>query len=152
MSQSRRPSPSPSLPTLAERGRVPTLAVLLCIFMLTVTPFLGGLIQGQTANLARNILYACATAVLLGQVWRGSVWAWRITLSLCMAAGLLVFIVGMLAGSVSWQGWVISVAGIAFLLLGTALVATPAIRAFLDTRWLSRTSAGKEAAKQAGRP
>ncbi|THF71877.1 hypothetical protein E7T06_00445 [Deinococcus sp. Arct2-2] len=152
MSQTRRPTPSSSLPTLAERGRVPTLAVLLCIFMLTVTPFLGGLIQGQTANLARNILYACATAVLLGQVWRGSVWAWRITLSLSMAAGLLVFVVGMLAGGVSWQGWVISIAGIAFLLLGTALVATPAIRAFLDARWLSRSSAGRKATQKSGRP
>jgi peptidoglycan/LPS O-acetylase OafA/YrhL len=157
VSQTRRPTPSSPLPpTLAERGRVPTLAVLLCIFMLTVTPFLGGLLQGQTANLARNILYACATAVLLGQVWRGSVWAWRITLGLCMAAGLLVFIVGMLAAGVSeesasWQGWVISVAGIAFLLLGTALVATPTIRAFLDARWLSRTSAGRQAAKAGGR-
>jgi hypothetical protein len=120
--------------------------------MITVTPFLGGLIQGQTANLARNILYACGTAVLLAQVWRGSVWAWRITLSLSMAAGLLVFVAGMLAGSVSWQGWVISGAGIGFLLLGTALVATPSIRAFLDVRWLARSSAGRQAAGQGGRP
>lgn len=122
----------------AEAGRTPTLAVLVGIFMVTVTPFVAGLVQGQTADWGRNVLYAVATAALLYSVWRGSVWAWRLTVGLCMVAGLLVFVVGMLAGSVAWQGWVVSGAGLAYLLLGTALVGTAVIRAFLDSRWEAR--------------
>lgn len=135
---SPRRDPSPFNPTLAEAGRVPTLAVLAGLFMLATTPFLGRLLQGSADNLTRNVLYAAATAVLLGQVWRGSVWAWRLTVAFSMAAGLLVFVAGMLAGVSNWQGWIISLAGLGFLLLGTCLVAVPAIRAFLDSRWVGR--------------
>ncbi len=122
----------------AEAGRTPTLAVLVGIFMVTITPFVAGLVQGQTADWTRNLLYAVATAVLLYNVWRGSVWAWRLTVGFCMVAGLVVFVVGMLAGSVAWQGWVVSGAGVTYLLLGTALVGTAVIRAFLDSRWEAR--------------
>ncbi|MFC6666281.1 hypothetical protein ACFP9V_13635 [Deinococcus radiopugnans] len=112
--------------------------MLLGIFMVTITPFVAGLVQGQTADWLRNLLYAFATAVLLYNVWRGSVWAWRLTVGFCMVAGLVVFVIGMLAGSVAWQGWVVSGAGLAYLLLGTALVGTAVIRAFLDARWAAR--------------
>ncbi|TDE85958.1 hypothetical protein E0686_08925 [Deinococcus sp. S9] len=134
----RGPDPSPFDPALAEGGRVPTLAVLAGLFMLATTPFFGHLLQGNTDNLARNVLYACATAVLLGQVWRGSVWAWRLTVGLSMFAGLLIFVVGMLAAVSNWQGWIISLAGLGFLLLAICLVAVPGIRAFLDVRWAAR--------------
>lgn len=134
----RGPGPSPFDPARAASGRVPTLAVLAGLFMLATTPFFGRLLRGDSADLLRNVLYACATAVLLAQVWRGSVWAWRLTVALSMFAGLLVFVAGMLAGVSSWQGWVVSAAGLAFLLLGTCLVAVPGIRAFLDARWAAR--------------
>lgn len=134
----RGPVPSPFDPALAQAGRVPTLAVLAGLFMLATTPFFGHLLQGNADNLARNVLYAAATAALLGQVWRGSVWAWRLTVAFSMVAGLLVFVVGMLAGVSNWQGWVISLAGLGFLGLGTCLVGVPAIRAFLDSRWAGR--------------
>lgn len=114
---------------------MPTLAVLAGLFMLATTPFLGRLLQGQTDHLARNLLYAAATAVLLGQVWRGSVWAWRLTVGFSVVAGLLVFVAGMLAGVSNGLGWVISAAGLAFLVLGMCLVAVGSIRAFLDSRW-----------------
>jgi hypothetical protein len=129
---------SPFDPRQAEAGRTPTLAVLVGIFMVTITPFVAGLVQGQTADWTRNLLYAIATGVLLFNVWRGSVWAWRLTVGFCMVAGLVVFVVGMLAGSVAWQGWVVSGAGVVYLLLGTALVGTAVIRAFLDSRWAAR--------------
>ncbi|CAM3835883.1 hypothetical protein [Deinococcus frigens] len=132
---------SPFDPRQAEAGRAPTLAVLTGIFMVSVTPFVAGLVQGQTADWGRNLLYAVATAALLYGVWRGSVWAWRLTVGMCMVAGLVIFVVGMLAGSVAWQGWVVSGAGLAFLLLGTALVGTAVIRAFLDSRWAARQQA-----------
>lgn len=131
-------APSPFNAQQAEAGRTPTLAVLLGIFMVTITPFVAGLVQGQTADWLRNLLYAFATAVLLYNVWRGSVWAWRLTVGFCMVAGLVVFVIGMLAGSVAWQGWVVSGAGLVYLLLGTALVGTAVIRAFLDARWAAR--------------
>lgn len=136
------PGPSPlSTPdaALAQAGRVPTLAVLMALLMTSATPFLAGLLQGQTQNLGRNVLYTCLTVFLLGMVWRGSVWAWRLTVSFSMAAGLLVFIVGMLAGTAAWQGWLVSGAGLVYLLLGTALVGTASIRAFLDSRWAARS-------------
>ncbi|MDV6373679.1 hypothetical protein [Deinococcus arenicola] len=129
---------SPFDPRLAEAGRTPTLAVLVGIFMVTITPFVAGLVQGQTADWVRNLLYAVATAVLLYNVWRGSVWAWRLTIGFCMVAGLVIFVVGMLAGSVAWQGWIVSGAGLIYLLLGTALVGTAVIRSFLDSRWTDR--------------
>lgn len=136
---SAAPTPSPHDPALAEAGRVPTLAVLVTLFGLTVLPFLAGLLQGQTAGVLREMLYAAATAFLLHMVWRGSVWAWRLTISFGMLAGFLVFIVGMLAGSASWRGWIVSLAGLGYLLLCTALVGTPSIRAFLDSRWAQRS-------------
>ncbi len=134
---------SPFDPAQAEAGRVPTLVVLAGLFMLATTPFLGRLLQGQTDHLARNLLYAAATAVLLGQVWRGSVWAWRLTVGFSVAAGLLVFVVGMLAGVSNGQGWVISLAGLGFLVLGTCLVGVSSIRAFLDSRWGRRGGGGR---------
>ena len=132
-----RPS-SPHDPALAGAGRVPTQVVLAGLFMISTTPFLAGLLQGQTGDFARNVLYTCATAALLAQVWLGSVWAWRVTVGLSMFTGILVFIVGMLTGTVSWQGWVISVAGLAYIALGLLLVGQPAIRSFLDRRWDER--------------
>lgn len=137
-SPQRGPQFSPFNSALAEAGRIPTLVVLAGLFMLATTPFLGRLVQGQTDNLARNVLYAAATAVLLGQVWRGSVWAWRLTVSFSVFAGLLVFVVGMLAGVSNWQGWLVSLAGLGFLVLGICLVAVESIRAFLDARWKAR--------------
>ena len=139
MSLSKRgPDPSPFDPALAAGGRLPTLVVLAGLFMLATTPFFGRLLQGNAEDLTRNVLYAAATAVLLVQVWRGSVWAWRLTVGFSVFAGLLVFVVGMLAAVGSWQGWVISLAGVGFLALGLCLVAVPGIRAFLDSRWAAR--------------
>lgn len=132
-----RPPQSPSDPALAA-GRTATLAVLAGLFMLATTPFLGRLVQGQTDHLFRNVAYALATALLLWQVWRGSVWAWRLTVGFSVFSGLLVFVVGMLAGVSNWQGWIISAAGLGFMVLGLCLVAVPGIRAFLDSRWAAR--------------
>ncbi|GGK19485.1 hypothetical protein GCM10008955_11160 [Deinococcus malanensis] len=136
---------SPFDPALADAGRVPTLVVLWGLFTLSSTPFLGRLLQGETALFAQNVLYTCATAVLLGLVWRGSVWAWRLTVSFSIFTGLVVFVVGMLAGTSSWMGWLVSAAGIGFLLLACCLVAIPSIRSFLDSRWAARRrSAGRK--------
>lgn len=135
VSSPQPPQSSPFDPALAEVGRIPTLVVLWGIYMLSTVPFLAGLLRGNTEHLARNILYATGTALLLFMVWRGSVWAWRITVSLCMLAGLLVFIGGMLAGTQAWQGWVVSAAGIGYILAGAALLGVASIRAFLDSRW-----------------
>ena len=132
-----RPPSAPPDPALAA-GRTATLAVLAGLFMLATTPFLGRLVQGETDHLFRNVAYALATAALLWQVWRGSVWAWRLTVGFSVLAGLLVFVVGMLAGVSNWQGWVVSLAGLGFLLLGTCLVGVSSIRAFLDSRWTRR--------------
>ncbi|PTA69865.1 hypothetical protein C8263_00820 [Deinococcus arcticus] len=125
-------------PEQLAQGRSLTLATLWALFLLSVLPSVAGLVQGQTGDLLRQALYAGATAFLLGMVWRGSVWAWRLTVSFGMLAGLLVFVVGMLAGGSSWRGWVVSVAGLGYLVLATALVGTPSIRAFLDRRWAAR--------------
>lgn len=123
-----------------EAGRWPTLAVLIGLYALSVTPFLSGLLRGEAQDIGRGVITATATALLLGLVWRGHVWAWRLTLGFSVLAGLLVFVGGMLAGASTGgpAGWVVSGAGLAYLLLGTALVGTPAIRAFLDGRWASR--------------
>ncbi|WP_328774658.1 hypothetical protein [Deinococcus aquaedulcis] len=132
------PTPEQVAPEQLAQGRTLTLATLWALFLLTVLPFVAGLVQGQTEGALRQSLYALATAFLLGMVWRGSTWAWRLTVSFGMVAGLLVFVVGMLAGGASWRGWMVSVAGLGYLVLATALVGTPSIRAFLDSRWAAR--------------
>lgn len=131
----------------AQAGRWPTLAVLIGLYALSVTPFLSGLLRGEAENIGRSVITACATALLLGLVWRGHVWAWRLTVGFCLFAGLLVFVGGMLAGASTGgpAGWVVSGAGVAYLLLGTALVGTPAIRAYLDERWAARQGASRRA-------
>lgn len=132
------PEGSPFDPALAEAGRLPALLVLWALFVLSTTPFLGRLLQGETAHLARNILYGIATAALLVQVWRGSVWAWRLTVALSIFTGLLIFVVGMLTGTSAWIGWLVSAAGLGYVLLACCLLAVPSIRAFLDRRWAAR--------------
>ncbi|MFC3835253.1 MULTISPECIES: hypothetical protein [Deinococcus] len=122
----------------AAAGRWPTLAVLVALYAVSITPFVGSLLRGQATNVGSSVLTACASALLLGLVWRGHVWAWRFTVGLSMVAGLLVFVVGMLAATAGPAGWVVSGAGLSYLLLGTALVGTPVIRAFLDSRWSAR--------------
>ena len=119
-------------------GRPYTLATLAGLFGLTLLPFLAGVLQGQTAGWGRELLYAALTALLLASVWRGGVWSWRLTVALCMVAGVLVFIAGMFAGLVAWQGWAVSVGGLAYIACGLLLVGHPAIRAFLDSRWAAR--------------
>lgn len=125
----------------AAEGRWPTLAALIGVYALSVTPFVSSLLRGQSDHLGRSVASACATALLLCLVWLGHTWAWRLTVAFCMAAGLLVFVGGMLSGA-----WVVSGAGIAYLLLGTALVGTPAVRAFLDERWAARHAARRRSA------
>ncbi|GHG17598.1 hypothetical protein CBQ26_05620 [Deinococcus indicus] len=132
---------SPFDPALAQAGRVPTLVVLMGLLMTSSLPFVASLVQGRAQNVAQGVLSMCLTVFLLGMVWRGSVLAWRLTIGLAMLAGLLVFVVGMLTGTTAWQGWVVSGAGLVYLGLGTALVGTPSIRAFLDSRWAARSAA-----------
>ena len=115
-----------------------TLATLVGLFLLTVLPFVAALVQGQVSDLPRHALYAIATAALLYSVWRGGVWSWRLTVGLSVLSGFLVFVAGMFAGNVSWQGWLVSLAGLGFIACGLLLVGHPAIRAFLDTRWAAR--------------
>ncbi|WP_278913478.1 hypothetical protein [Deinococcus wulumuqiensis] len=129
---------SPFDPALAAAGQTYTLATLCGLFVLTVLPFVAALVQGQASEVPRHLAYALGTALLLRSVWRGGVWSWRVTVGLSIVAGLLVFMGGMFAGQVSWQGWVVSAAGLAFIACGLLLVGHPAIRAFLDGRWAAR--------------
>lgn len=134
-------APETSAPSPVAAGRTLTLATLVGLFLLTVLPFVAALVQGQASDLPRHALYALATAVLLHSVWRGGVWSWRLTVGLSVLAGFLVFVAGMFAGNVSWQGWLVSLAGLGFIACGLLLVGHPAIRAFLDSRWAARGQA-----------
>ncbi|MFC4425439.1 hypothetical protein [Deinococcus navajonensis] len=142
------PEGSPFDPALAEAGRIPALLVLWGLFVLSTTPFLGRLLQGETANLAQNVLYTIATAALLLQVWRGSVWAWRLTVAFSIFTGLVIFVVGMLTGTTAWMGWLVSAAGLGYVLLACCLLAIPSIRAFLDQRWAARAPSGRAAGER----
>ena len=138
MSVSPPPASSPFDPALAETGRPLALGTLSGLFLLTVLPFAAALVQGQASEVPRHLVYALGTGLLLRSVWQGGVWSWRVTVGLSVVAGLLVFMAGMFAGQVNWQGWVVSAAGLAFIACGLLLVGHPAIRAFLDTRWAAR--------------
>lgn len=135
------PDADPFSPALAEQGRSYTLALLVSLFMLTILPFAVTLLRGQPEKPLQHLLYALATAFLLWSVWRGGVWSWRLTVGLSFLAGFLVFVAGMFAGAVNWQGWLVSLAGLVFIACGLLLVGHPAIRAFLDSRWAARGQA-----------
>ena len=132
--------PAPDLPAdpALSAGQTYTLVTLCTLFFLTVLPFAAALLQGQASEVGRHLLYALGTAFLLWNVWKGGVWSWRLTVGLSITAGFLVFVAGMFAGAVSWQGWLVSLAGLGFIGCGLLLVGHPAIRTFLDTRWGQR--------------
>lgn len=122
-----------------ERGQLWLRAVLIALPLLVAVPTVAGLLQGRTEGTLQEVLYLIATAVLMWNVWRGSVWSWRITVALSMLTGMLVFMAGLLGGETLMQGLVISAAGLAFLLLGLFLVADGPVRRALEARWEART-------------
>ncbi|MDO4264630.1 MAG: hypothetical protein Q4C67_10575 [Deinococcus sp.] len=135
--RSSEPSPTPA--ALAQ-GRVWLVALLWALPALVAVPTVAALIQGHTEGAAQQLLYLLATGILMWNVWRGSVWSWRITVGLSMLTGMLVFMAGLFAGSTLVQGLLISLGGLGFLAIGLLLVATGPVRSFLETRWAERAA------------
>ncbi|ADY26779.1 hypothetical protein Deipr_1641 [Deinococcus proteolyticus MRP] len=127
-------------PSELERGRVWLTALLWALPALVAVPTVAALIQGHTEGAVQQLLYLIATGVLMYNVWRGSVWSWRITVGLSMLTGMLVFMAGLFAGRTLVQGLLISLGGLGFLAIGLLLVATGPVRSFLETRWAERTA------------
>lgn len=130
--------PSPT-PADLERGRVWLQALLWALPALVAVPTAAALLQGHTDGAVSQLLYLAATGVLMWNVWRGSVWSWRITVGLSMVTGMLVFMAGLFAGQTVTQGLLVSLGGLGFLAVGLLLVSAGPVRAFLETRWAART-------------
>lgn len=112
--------------------------MLIALFLLVLVPTVALALRGNFTHFARDFLYAIATGVLLHNVWRGSVWSWRVTVALCMLTGTAVFFGGLFVGDRFLQGVLFSAVGLAFLALGLLLVADGPIRRELEGRWAGR--------------
>ncbi|GHF92766.1 hypothetical protein GCM10017783_00740 [Deinococcus piscis] len=123
------------------QGRVWLLALLWALPALVAVPTVAALLQGHTEGAVQQLLYLVATGILMWNVWRGSVWSWRITVALAMLTGMLVFMAGLFAGRTLVQGLLVSLGGLGFLAIGLLLVAAGPVRSFLETRWAARTAA-----------
>lgn len=135
------PQGSPFDPALAGVGRLHTLLVLWALFLLSSLPFLARLLRGDPHAYAPSVAMTSAFALLLGLVWRGQVWAWRVTVGVAVFLGFVNFLGGMLASGSDAVGWLISAVGLAFIGLALCLLSVPSVRAFLDTRWAARGQA-----------
>ncbi len=135
------PAFPPPSPAELEQGRIWLQALLWALPALVAVPTVAGLLQGRTAGALQQFLYLVATAVLMWNVWRGSVWSWRITVGMCMFTGMLVVMAGLFAGRTAAQGLLVSLGGLGFLAIGLALVAAGPVRAYLDSLWAARHQA-----------
>ncbi|WP_261664469.1 hypothetical protein [Deinococcus sp. Marseille-Q6407] len=130
---------TPATPAELEQGRVWLTALLWALPALVAVPTVSALLRGHTEGAAPQLIYLLATGVLMWNVWRGSVWSWRITVALTMLTGMLVFMAGLFAGRTIAQGLLVSFAGLAFLGIGLLLVSAGPVRSFLETRWTARS-------------
>lgn len=117
------------------RGRLLTKTALGLLAVLVVAPMVSFWVSGNFEHVVRQVVYLVTTLLLLWQVWRGNVWAWRVTVALSILTGLLIFMGGMLVGAQAWQGWLFSLIGLFFVAAGLLLVGHEDVRAFLDVRW-----------------
>lgn len=120
------------------RGRLLTKTALGLLAVLVVAPMVSFWVSGNFEHVVRQVVYLVTTLLLLWQVWRGNVWAWRVTVALSILTGLLIFMGGMLVGAQAWQGWLFSLIGLFFVAAGLLLVGHEDVRAFLDVRWDER--------------
>lgn len=134
---SEEPTSIPA-PTVLEQGRIWLMALLWALPALVAVPTVSAWLQGHTEGTLSQLLYLVATGVLMWNVWRGSVWSWRITVGLSMLTGMLVFIAGLFAGETVAQGLLVSFGGLCFLAIGLLLVSAGPVRSFLETRWQDR--------------
>lgn len=106
-------------------GELLTKTVLLLLLVLVSAPTVTLWLQGHTEHIVRQVIYFSTSLLLLFYVWRGNIWAWRLTVSLSMLAGLLTLLVGMLVH------WAFAIVGGLFLFCGVLLVGHPQVREFL---------------------
>ena len=122
-------------PSAVPAGQTLTRALLLLILLLAAVPVVGRWLGGDFERGLRNALTLVASAWLLWNVDKGSVLAWRVTVSLSIGLGVLALLVGLVAGQGAWGGWIVSLVGVVFIGCGLLLVGLPEVRAYLDTRW-----------------
>ncbi len=122
-------------PSAVPAGQTLTRALLLLILLLAAVPVVGRWLGGDFERGLRNALTLAASAWLLWNVDKGSLLAWRVTVSLSIGLGVLALLVGLVAGQGAWGGWTVSLVGVVFIGCGLLLVGLPEVRAYLDTRW-----------------
>ncbi|UWX62856.1 hypothetical protein [Deinococcus rubellus] len=130
-----RPNPKSSRPSTPPSGQSTTRAVLLMILLTAAVPVAARWVQGDFERWLTNGLTLLASGWLLWNVDRGSVLAWRVTVSLSIGLGVLAMLVGLVAGQGAWGGWIVTLVGLLFVGCGLLLVGVPDVREYLDGRW-----------------
>lgn len=128
----------PSSPTSNQpqpSGQTTTRTLLLVILLVAAVPVAAKWVQGDFERWLSNTLILVASAWLLLNVDRGSVLAWRVTVSLSISLGVLAMLVGLVAGQGAWGGWIVTLVGLIFMGCGLMLVGLPDVREYLNTRW-----------------
>ena len=112
--------------------------LLLGLLALVGMTVLIALQRGEAEIAVREFAWWVASAVLMWNVWRGSVWSWRIAVALSFVAGFLQLVLGLFVDG--WLGWLFAVRGLMFLVVGLYLVADGPVRRALEYRWGGRTN------------
>lgn len=119
----------------AASGQTTTRTLLLVILLTAAVPVAARWVQGDFERWLSNALILLASAWLLLNVDKGSVLAWRVTISLSIGLGVLAMLVGLVAGQGAWGGWIVTLVGLIFMGCGLMLVGLPDVREYLNTRW-----------------
>ncbi|WP_185974698.1 hypothetical protein [Deinococcus detaillensis] len=122
-------------PLPIQSGQTTTRTLLLVILLTAAVPVAAKWVQGDFARWLSNALILVASGWLLLNVDKGSVLAWRVTISLSIGLGVLAMLVGLVAGQGAWGGWIVTLVGLIFMGCGLMLVGLPDVREYLNTRW-----------------
>lgn len=120
-----------SSPDLVAAGRAQLRAVLGVLLVLVAAPFVAEAARGNLSRLGAGAVTLGLTAGLFWNLWRGAPWARSVAVGLAMAGGLLLTLLGMLLSAGNSAGFLVLAVGLGFVACGLAIVASPAIDAFL---------------------
>lgn len=109
---------------------------LLALLFLVALPIVAQWLGGQYGRWPTQALTLLLSAALLFSVDRGSVLAWRVTVSLSILLGFVGFALSIVVGA-----WTLTLASLLFMACGLMLVGLPLIRSYLNERWAARGEA-----------
>lgn len=122
----------PLSPELLQ-GRAQTQLALGIIFVLSAAPTLANWVRGDFQSVGLKLAGFALTALVLWQVYRGSLIALFLTLALSGLGGFTLMLLSPLGGF-SVQTFFLLAAGLAFAVCAIVLYAHPPVKSFLEAQ------------------